>query len=228
MMMALNDLAYPVMVYFHLILFVIWLGGDIGVFLAGQQFRKRTRYSLDQRIALLRLLILIDMFPRSAWALMVPSSLTLLALGGFWDLSLAVLTAAWAIGLGWLWLIWDAHQHDMTPRAALDRRVENWLKYGIAAGYLALGTTSLVSGGPLAPVWLAAKALLFGLIFVAAILIDLRFKPVGPQLARLIEQGSSDATEVPLRRTMDRTRVWVFVIYALLLAVSFVGAVKPF
>lgn len=227
-MMSLNDLAYPMMVYFHLILFVIWLGGDIGVFLAGQQFRKRTRYSLDQRLALLRLLVGIDMFPRSAWALMVPSSLTLLVLGGFWALPLAALAAAWATGFVWLWLIWDAHHHDMTPRAARNRRIESWLKYAIAAGYLALGTVSLTSGAPLAPSWLAAKALLFGLIFVAAILIDVCFKPVGPQLARLIEQGSSDATEGPLRRTMDRTRIWVFVVYALLIAVSFIGAVKPF
>ncbi len=69
-MTALSDLAYSVMVYFHLILFVIWLGGDIGVFLAGKQFRKRALYSLDQRLALLRLLVLIPMVPRSAWALM--------------------------------------------------------------------------------------------------------------------------------------------------------------
>ena len=226
--MFLNDMAYPVMVYFHLILFTIWLGGDIGVFLAGQHFRKRTVYSLDQRLALLRLLVLIDMFPRSAWALMVPSSLTLLVLGGFWALPLAALAGAWIVGLAWLWLVWDAHRHDMTPRAALDRRIEAWLRYALAAGSLVLGAVSLVGGAPLAPTWLAVKALLFGLIFVAAILIDVCFKPVGPQLALLIEQGSSDATEVPLRRTMDRTRLWVLVVYALLFAISFVGAVKPF
>ncbi len=45
---------------------------------------------------------------------------------------------------------------------------------------------------------------------------------------RLIEEGSSDATEGPLRRTMNRTGIWVFVVYALLIAISFVGAVKPF
>lgn len=54
--MSLADLAYPSLVYFHLFLFVLWLGGDVGVFLAGQHFRKRHLYTLDQRIALLKLM----------------------------------------------------------------------------------------------------------------------------------------------------------------------------
>lgn len=226
--MTLADLAYPTMVYFHLFLFVLWLGGDVGVFLAGQHFRKRDFYTLDQRIALLKLLVLIDMTPRTAWALMVPVSLSVVTMGGFWAVPDFILVGAWAAGLAWLWLVWDAHFHDMTPRAARNRRVEFWLKNAITLGYLALGTVSLATGAPLAEQWLATKALLFGLIFVAAIMIDVAFKPVGPQLGRLLKEGSSDATEIPLRRTMDRTRIWVFIVYALLIATSYLGAVKPF
>jgi len=69
---------------------------------------------------------------------------------------------------------------------------------------------------------------LFGLIFVAAIMIDVAFKPVGGQLMRLIGEGSSDATELPLRATMDGTRRWVFAVYALLFATSYLGLIKPF
>ena len=87
---------------------------------------------------------------------------------------------------------------------------------------------SLLRGEPLAPQWLATKALMFGLIFVAAIMIDISFKPVGRQLTDLIRQGSSDATELPLLRTMNRTRVWVWIVYLLLLATAYLGLVKPF
>lgn len=226
--MSISDLAYPSLVYFHLILFVLWLGGDVGVFVAGQNFRKRETYTLDQRIALLKLLVLIDMAPRTAWALMVPVSLSVVSLGGYWAVPSALLIGAWVVGLAWLWLVWDAHIHDMTPRAARDRKIEFWLKNLITLGYLGLGIVSLINGAPLAEKWLAAKALLFGLIFVAAIMIDVAFKPVGPQLGRLLKEGSSDATEVPLRRTMDRTRIWVFVVYFLLVVTSFIGNVKPF
>ena len=225
--MGWSDIAYPSLVYVHLLLFVLWLGADVGVFLLGQHFRKRHIYTLDQRIALLKLLVLVDMTPRSAWALMVPVSLSVLRMGGWWEVPVALLVTAWIIGGVWLWLVWDAHLHDQTPRPKRDRFYENGLKYALTAFYLWLGGQSLLTGAPLAPGWLAWKALLFGAIFVAAIGIDVAFKPVGPQLMRLLSEGSSDATELPLRRTMDRTRIWVIAIYGLLLVTSFLGAVKP-
>lgn len=224
--MTLADLTYPTLVYAHLLLFVLWLGADVGVFLLGQHFRKRELYTLDQRIALLKLLVLVDMTPRSAWALMVPVSLSVSAMGGWWDVPGWLLAAGWAVGGVWLWLVWDAHAHDMTPRAARNRKIEGWIRYALAAFFLWLGLQSLIVGTPIAAGWLAWKALLFGLIFVAAIMIDVSFKPVGPQLAAVLAQGSSDATEIPLRRTMDRTRVWVWIIYGLLLATSYLGSTK--
>ncbi|WP_373487406.1 hypothetical protein [Blastomonas sp.] len=225
--MGFADIAYPTLVFVHLLLFVLWLGADVGVFLLGQHFRKRHAYTLDQRLVLLKLLVLVDMTPRSAWALMVPVSLSVLRGGGWWDVPIALLAGAWVIGGIWLWLVWDAHAHDQTPRAARDRRYENLIKYALTAFYLWLGGQSLLIGAPLGAGWLAWKALLFGLIFVAAIMIDVSFKPVGPQLIRLIREGSSDATEIPLRRTMDRTRIWVMAIYVLLVVTAWMGVVKP-
>lgn len=226
--MTIADLAYPTLVYAHMLLFVLWLGADVGVFMLGQHFRKRQLYSLDQRLALLKLLVIVDLTPRTAWALMVPMSLTVSLVGGWWSVWPAAIWLAWAIAAVWLWLIFDAHRNDMTPRAARNRRWEGWLRWILAVGYLALGAESLLTDHPIEPDWLAWKAFLFGAIFVAAIMIDISFKPVGAQLGRLIAEGSSDETEIPLRRTMDRTRWWVWTVYALLIATSWLGAVKPF
>lgn len=221
------DFAYPTLVYVHLLLFVLWLGADVGVFVLGQHFRKRARWSLDQRLALLQLLVIVDMTPRTAWALMVPVSITLSALGGWWDVPVALIFASWAVGAFWLFLVWDAHNHDQTPRAARSRKTEFWLKIALTAFYLWLGIESLVTGHPIALPWLAWKATLFGLIFAAAIMIDVAFKPVGPLLGKLISDGSSDATELPLLRVMNNTRYWVWCVYALLIATSWLGVVKP-
>ena len=225
--MSYADIAYPTLVYVHLLLFVLWLGADVGVFMLGQHFRKHAIYSLDQRIALLKLLVIIDLTPRTAWALMVPISLTLSYMGGWWELPQVLVWIAWGIALVWLWLVYDSHAHDMTPRAARNRLIEGWIRYGLCAAYLVLGAQSLLTGHPIAAPWLAWKALLFGLIFAAAIMIDISFKPVGAQLGRLLAEGSSAETEVPLRRTMDRTRIWVSLTYLLLIATSYLGAVKP-
>lgn len=219
---------YQLLVFIHILLFVLWLGADVGVFMLGQHFRKREKYDLPQRLILLQLLVSLDMVPRTAWALMVPITLTMADAGGWWDLPGWAVILAWLVGGFWLWLVWDAHIHDQTDRATRDRIIEFFLKIGLTVFYLGLGIVSLVNEAPLMPVWLATKALMFGLIFAAAIMIDVAFKPVGPQLGKLIAEGSSDETEIPLRTTMDRTRIWVWIVYLLLLATAFLGNVKPF
>ena len=219
-------LVYPTLVWFHVLLLVFWLGADLGVFILGQHFRKREVYTVPERLILLKLLVITDMGPRTAWALMVPSSLILLKLGPWWPTMPAwMLAAGFVLGAVWLWLVWDAHHHDQTPRAARARALENPLKYLLTGFFLTLGTVSLLNGSPLQP-FLAWKALLFGLVFVAAILIDVAFRPVGKQLMALIADGSSDETELPLRQTMDRTRIWVLLVYLLLLATSWLGVTK--
>ena len=219
---------YQMLVFMHILLFVLWLGADVGVFMLGQHFRKRETYDLPQRLVLLQLLVNLDMIPRTAWALMVPLTLTMVDAGAWWDLPGWALVAAWAIGGFWIWLIWDAHLHDQTNRAARDRKIESGLKMGLTVFYLGLGIVSLAKGAPLIPIWLATKALMFGLIFAAAIMIDVAFKPVGPLLGKLIADGSSDETELPLLATMNRTRLWVWIVYLLLLATAFLGNIKPF
>ncbi|MEO9634588.1 MAG: hypothetical protein ABJF89_01950 [Parasphingorhabdus sp.] len=219
---------YQLLVFVHIILFVLWLGADVGVFMLGQHFRKREQYDLPQRLVLLQLLVNLDMVPRTAWALMVPLTLTMVDAGGWWVLPGWALAAAWAVGGFWLWLVWDAHRHDQTPRAARDKKIESLLTIGLTAFYIGLGIISLAQGAPLAPAWLATKALMFGLIFAAAIMIDVAFKPVGPQLGKLIAEGSSDETEIPLLNTMNRTRIWVWIVYLLLVATAFLGNIKPF
>lgn len=222
-----SALAYPSLVYLHLLLFVLWLGADAGVFILGQHFRRRHDYSLEQRLALLKLLVEVDMVPRTAWALMVPVSLAVASAGGWAELPAWLLALAWVVAGVWLFLVWDSHLHDQTPRAARNRRIEFALKLALTAFYLWLGLASVLVDAPLVPDWLAWKALLFGAIFLAAIMIDVAFKPVGPQLGALIAQGSSNATELPLLATMNRTRYWVWAVYALLVATSWLGVVKP-
>ncbi|MEP6011700.1 MAG: hypothetical protein ABJ237_10370, partial [Parasphingorhabdus sp.] len=77
---------YQLLVFVHIILFVLWLGADVGVFMLGQHFRKREQYDLPQRLVLLQLLVNLDMVPRTAWALMVPLTLTMVDAGGWWVL----------------------------------------------------------------------------------------------------------------------------------------------
>ena len=217
---------YPTLLWFHVLLLLFWLGADLGVFLLSQHLRKRDIYTAEQRLTLLKLLVIADMGPRTAWALMVPSSLLLLKLGPWWPgMPMWLLQAGIVIGLFWLGLMWLAHAKDQTPEASAARAIETPLKFLIMGFYLTLGTVSLLNGAPLLG-FVAWKALLFGLIFAAAIMIDILFRPMSAQLMALISNGSSDATEIALRRTMDRTRLRVQLTYVLLFATSWLGVTQ--
>lgn len=217
---------YDVLVYVHVLAFVFWLGGDLGVAILGSAFRNRTK-PLATRLELLRLLGLVDMGPRTAWVIMVPLSLTLVDIASYWDLPDWGVWLSWLVGAVWMGLTWAIHL--MTGKAIVPqlKQLEFGLKVVITAFYATIGTTSVLGWGPLTETWLGWKALVFAAIFAAAIMIDVAGRPVGPLLLAVIEQGSSDETEIPLRRAMDRARLWVWLTYALLLVIGFLGTVKP-
>ena len=159
---------------------------------------------------------------------MIASTISLVKVGGYWDIPIWGVVLAWAISLVWCWLIHAAHKTGQTEQGKTLRKIEMMLKWILAAFYLGLGVISLATDAPLEPNWLATKAFLFGLIFVAAILIDVMFKPVGPLLMAVIEKGSSDETELPLLKTMNKSRFWVRTVYLLLIIVALIGTTKFF
>jgi hypothetical protein len=218
---------YGLLVFAHLLAFTFWLGADLGVAVLGQAFRDTSK-PLATRLEILRLLGVVDMGPRSAWVLMVPLSLSLVDAGGHWDVPLVVLGVSWLIAGLWMWLLWAGHLAGQTSRAAGLRRAEFWLKIVIMMGFWALGLAAVLGGGPLPANWLGWKALVFAAIFAVAIMIDVAARPVGPLLARLIAEGSSPATEQPLRVAMDRARLWVWATYGLLVVIAWLGSAKPF
>jgi hypothetical protein len=217
---------YDLLVYAHVLAFVFWLGGDLGVAILGSAFRDRTK-PLATRLEILRLLATVDMGPRTAWVVMVPLSITLVDVGGYWDVPLSIVIGAWVIGAAWLALTWTIHVRDPGPGTDRLKTLEFWLKIAITLGYGVLGVTAVLGLGPLEGNWLGWKALTFAAIFVVATMIDVAGKPVGPLLMKLINDGSSDATEVPLRRAMDTARLWVWATYVLLFVISYLGNVKP-
>lgn len=216
---------YDFLIFVHILLFVFWLGADMGVAVLGQHFRNPS-YSMPERLTILKLLGHIDMFPRSAWALMVPLSISLLSVGGYWVLPHITIVFGWLIGIGWLVLVWQLHLNSEGELTNKLKKIEFILKLLLASFYTLLGIISLFLDNPISENWLATKSLLFGLIFWAAIMIDLRFRDLAPPLMKLVEQGSTDKTELDTLRVMNKTRLWVRVVYVLLVVTAFIGTTK--
>src|SRR6266700_3299348 len=99
---------YNLLLFAHVLLFVYWLGSDIGVFY-GVRFVLNPNLSLETRRTVMALVHWIDAFPRICLVLMIPVGISL-------ALQLELLTvpvgartpllaAVWAIGLAWLAMV---------------------------------------------------------------------------------------------------------------------------
>lgn len=221
-------MAYENIVFVHLLLFVFWLGGDVGVFILGQQSRRSDLYSLTERLNLLRILTMVDMAPRTCIALMVPVSLTLANAGGWWSVPSWLLACGWLVGAVLLSAGWTAFLKQGTATAAIAKRVDFWLQVAMTLFYGGVAISSLAGAGPIADTWLAAKTFLYALIFATAIMIDVSYRPIGPALQALIADENNQEAEAAVLAIQNNTRKWVLTIYGLLFAIGYIGTVKPF
>ncbi len=221
-------MVYENIVFIHVLLFVFWLGGDVGVFILGQQSRRSDVYSLKERLNLLKILTMVDMAPRTCIALMVPVSLTLANAGGWWQVPFWLLAGGWLVGAMLLSASWTAFLRQGTTEAAIAKKVDFWLQVTMALFYGTIAISSLTGAGPIADTWLAAKTLLYALIFSTAIMIDVSYRPLGAALQALIADENNIEAEAAVLAIQNKTRKWVLTIYGLLFAIGYIGAVKPF
>lgn len=219
---------YDNLVFIHLLLFVFWLGGDVGVFILGQQSRRADVYSLKERMTLLKVLVMVDMAPRTCIALMVPISLTLANAGGWWDVPTSLLVMGWVVGAALMLATWTVFLNHGSPKAAFFKKLDFWLQVAMAIFYGSVSLLSLSGNGPIVDMWLAAKTMLYSLIFVTAIMIDISYRPIGPALVKLMSSDGDPEAEAFVLSIQNRTRKWVLTIYGLLFIIGYIGAVKPF
>ena len=85
---------HTIWVFIHVMLFVYWLGGDLGVFLLAKA-AKRPDLSFAERAFALKMAVQIDLIPRLCFTLMFPVGLQLSASGGFAAIPNWALTLAW-------------------------------------------------------------------------------------------------------------------------------------
>jgi hypothetical protein len=86
---------------------------------------------------------------------------------------------------------------------------------------------SLAGFGPLASSWFAGKILLFGLAFLVVVGIDTKFQPF-TMLLRAGPKGLTPETEQAITRATNQTLAWALLLYALILAIAWLGKLKPF
>jgi hypothetical protein len=212
--------------FIHILLFVYWLGADLGVFLLAKA-AQRSDLTYDQRVLALRMALKIDILPRLSFALMFPVGLELSAAVGLVEPGLATRIVAWTVSAIWVAIVAGMVRTESGSAAAALRHANVLLHWALLVVVGAIGVTSVLGRGPFPAGWLGWKILLFALIFFCGIMIDRRFEPVAPAFARLAAEGSRPDIEHAIQSAIDRSIAWVLALYALVVAVAFLGTARP-
>jgi hypothetical protein len=212
--------------FIHILLFVYWLGADLGVFLLAKA-AQRSDLTYDQRVLALRMAMKIDILPRLSFALMFPVGLELSAALGLVEPGLATRTVAWTVSAIWVAIVVGMVRSEGKLGAAALRHANVLLHWALFVVVGAIGVTSVLGRGPFPAGWLGWKILLFALIFFCGVMIDRRFEPVAPAFARLAAEGSRPDIEQAIKSAIDRSIAWVLALYALVVVVAFLGTARP-
>jgi hypothetical protein len=219
--------AHNFWIFIHILLFVFWLGADLGVFICGQLV-KRSDQSFDQRMLLVKVLSMIDMGPRTSFALMLPVGLQLSVNMHLIPLGTPGLVLCWLFSAVWLAVTWGIPLNEGKPVALSLRKIQTLLLMIVTVVLVPVGAWSMFGEGPVISDWLSFKILVFGLICGLAILIDLTFIPVVAAFTELAEQGSTPEIETKITAGMNRVFAVVWVLYGALLISAYIGVTKSF
>ena len=219
--------SYLVWGYIHILLFVFWLGADVGVFLSAV-YAKKSDLSFETRATIMKLGMIIDFLPRICFALIFPVGLHLAASLGLYDVPSWLFLLGWGIGICWIAIVMVIGKNEGKPLAEKLMMVQFGLEGLLGTVYVAIGLWSLFGDGPLQEGWFGLKILLFGFVFYCAMAIDICFRPFIKQFMELAEHGSTPEREVVITKAINNTLLAVLTMYALIAIVAFLGKVKPF
>jgi len=219
--------AYLTWKYLHILMFVFWVGTDMGVFIS---CKKSTdpKLSIDSRFLLLHMALRIELLPRTMWKAALPLGVTLSANMDLISISGIQLGLVWIFSIAWWAISMYGAWHYDKPVGHKFAKVNNVITSAVGAGLIALAISSYLGNGPFAPeaTWLHWKIGLYGLINLLVVVMLFVFDPMGIAFGRLAVEGSTPEIETTIRTIMNRASVTIWLTYILICIVGFIATTK--
>ena len=104
--------AFDAWKYLHILMFVFWIGTDLGVYLSAKKSTD-PKLSFETRYLLLHMALRIELLPRTMWKAALPLGVMLSEALGLIEIGTAGLIATWIFSIGW-WAIsmYGAYHYD--------------------------------------------------------------------------------------------------------------------
>ncbi|MCL4779362.1 MAG: hypothetical protein KJ049_04185 [Gammaproteobacteria bacterium] len=219
--------SYIVWKYAHILMFVFWVGTDMGVFLAARRCTDRT-LSFVTRVTLLHMALRIELLPRTMWKAALPFGVMLSRDMGLLPISAGTLAAVWVFSIAWWAISMTGAWYYDKPFGHRLGRITNGLTLLVGGCLIALALSSMAGHGPIEAEadWLQLKVGLYGLINLFVVWMIVAFDPLGAAFGRLAVEGSRPEIEAIISQTMNRSTLVIWATYLLIVIVGFIGTTK--
>lgn len=216
---------HGLLLYAHLLLFVFWLGADLGVYLCSRAV-VQPGLTVDQRLRTAQLMGAIDLAPRIAASLMLTVGGILTEYVGishpWWQMAGIVL-----LGPVWLTLVVIGYCRDGTALGDTVAKLDAAFR-AVLAVLVPISVAYSWFTGRLEPApYVASKLLIFAAIMFLGLLLRRGLRPMTEGLRSLAAHGSSAAVEEAMAASHARTRPLVIAIWIGLALAALMGISKP-
>ena len=224
---------FTVAIILHIVLFVYWLGGDLGVFYSSR-FLMKKEYQPETRMIAAKIMMGCDMAPRFSLILFGASGVTLMYYGPLGDKSFLTW---WMVALAWIatlvWVFLSLQEARTAGKAShhFFHTGDMVVRYIASIGLVLIGLYTIVATDPFGvdtnPKWLGLKVAFYGASIFCGIMIRRALKPFGPSFGKLMTEGSSPEVEDGITGSIKRSEPWVYAIWFFVLAAAILGVIKP-
>ena len=217
---------YNLILLLHLLLFVYWLGADIGVYY-GSRYVADASLSRETRATALKIMLWIDQIPRVCLVLILPVGYTLGFQLGLVETSSIAIGAVWILAVAWLSLVLAIHHLQGTGLGEALRKTDMIVRVVIILGLTFDAWRSIAGHGHIQAPWMAVKMQIFALLIFFGLMIRVVSQRFVVAFGRLMREGSSAEIEADISSGLARAKPWVLAIWIGLIAAAFIGLQKP-
>ena len=213
-----------IVLYIHILGWVIWLGTDVGVFI-GAKFTENPSYSVETRLTILKLAMILDMAPRIAVPVVFTTGVYLMNVR--YGIAFPSLPIGMVLGAIWTGVVVTGLlNEDGTSLGDLAKKGVLLIQ---ACVVLLMGGAAVASlfGAAIFPLWIALKWLAYAWIAIFAIGIDITFKPAIADYVRLQTEGASDELNASLTKNLKPVYLTVLAVYFGTMVAAYFGVAKP-
>lgn len=217
---------YELLIVAHILVIGYWLGTDLAVYYVSGAIVDPDKPTAV-RVFAARVMLLLDMVPRTALILTLLTGLSLASLRWL-PPGLIQLWWLWPVLLAWLALTWTVFRLEHSGLGHKLARIDFGFRILVVLACFGLALGLMSGSGPFTiQPWLAGKLAIMGLIIALGLIIRVQLKPFGALFGRVAQGRTDAAVEDRLRRLIAQVKIPVWVIWISLVVAAVLGRLKP-